>query len=105
MRVSSYTIPTIFILLALLLSTGNVYAQRSKVKCPNKKAFWKSSRTPKKIVTIPKVTIPSFSMPEIKVPKVKLPEFKAPKISMPEIKEPNVAILKSRRTASTKCPH
>lgn len=83
-------------------------AQSAKLKCPKKKSFWKSDRPARKLVQLPKVQPPKMKMPElpsVKLPKIKLPTINKPHISMPEIKEPHFAIQKSRRTASTKCPH
>lgn len=87
----------------MLLFFNMANAQSAKLKCPKKKSFWKSDRPARKLVQLPKVKLPD--MPSIKLPKVKLPAINKPHISMPEIKEPHFAIQKSRRTASTKCPH
>lgn len=103
MKLSSYIRPIFLLLFTVAFSLSNANAQSSKVKCPKKKSFWKSNRTSKKLVSLPKIKVPE--VPSVKLPKVKLPTIKKPEVSLPEINTPSFAIQKSRRTASTKCPH
>lgn len=95
----------------LVFCGNNSFAQKTDVKCPPKKAFFKDKQPKEssfKLPDIPKIKLPKLN---IHLPKIELPKFS--KLEMPKIKLPRFAKQRQSRSinklkggsyASTKCP-